>query len=208
MANKRQTRGPLIPLNRTGIAIVVAVTLVAVAGWRTGFISFQTPGSNDRPTTVLEPAQDRTIPRPWLYMDAPDSLLEGYLPIRRVIDGDTIIVMQDGEEVRVRLIGIDCPEIGRERVDPLGPGWQATLFVVSVLEDNAQVRLEQDRERLDRFGRTLAYVYLPDGRMLNEILMQEGWATTMRIPPNTRHAATFANHEREARSRGLGMWAQ
>jgi micrococcal nuclease len=194
-------------MSRGTILVVGVVTLIGVIGWRTGFVSFQVPADNTT-VTVLEPEQDRTIPRPWLYMDAPDSLLEGHVPVHRVIDGDTIIVMQDGEEVRVRLIGIDCPEIGRDRVDPEGPGWLATLFVVSLLEDNPQVRLEYDRERLDRFGRTLAYVYLPDGRMLNEILMQEGWATTMRIPPNTRHANRFNALKQEAQSHGKGIWAQ
>ena len=83
--------------------------------------------------------------------------------VERVVDGDTIVVRGVG---RVRLIGVDTPET----VDPRRPveffGREASAFTKRLLEGQ-RVRLEYDWERADRYGRTLAYVYLRDG-MLGE----------------------------------------
>ena len=83
-----------------------------------------------------------------------------------VIDGDTIdVVMDDGREERVRLTGIDTPEIARDATDdrPARPGEcfadQARDFVVALLPIGTPLRLERDIVGRDDFGRLLAYVY-------------------------------------------------
>lgn len=146
-----------------------------------------------------------TIDRPYLDLPAPAKVKSGYLRVSRVVDGDTIIV---GDKERVRLIGIDTDEVPEDRVDPNSTGWRAALFVHETLKADPQVKLQFDKERKDKYERTLAYVMLTDGRMLNEVIIKEGWAKTMKIEPNTRYAGRFAELELEARDAGLGRWAR
>ena len=68
-----------------------------------------------------------------------------------------------------------------------------------------RVCLEFDKERMDRYGRLLAYVYL-GGKMFNEELVAKGYAQAHPYPPNTAHAAEFAAAQRRAREAGLGIW--
>ena len=90
--------------------------------------------------------------------------------VERVVDGDTIIVRGVG---RVRLIGVDTPET----VAPGRPveffGREASAFAKRLLEGR-RVRLEYDRERTDRYGRTLAYVHLADGTFANAEIIRRG----------------------------------
>jgi micrococcal nuclease len=145
------------------------------------------------------------VDRPRLELPAPARVMPGYVRVTRVVDGDTIIV---GDKERVRLIGIDTDEVPEDRVDPNSPGWRAALFVQDILRPDPQVKLQYDKERKDKYERTLAYVMLTDGRMLNEIIIKEGWARTIKIEPNTRYAGRFAELELEARDAGLGRWAR
>lgn len=91
--------------------------------------------------------------------------------VERVVDGDTIIVEGVG---RVSLIGVDTPET----VHPNRPveffGKEASAFTKRLLEGK-RVRLEYDQERQDRYGRTLAYVYLSDGTFVNAEIVRRGY---------------------------------
>jgi micrococcal nuclease len=121
----------------------------------------------------------------------------------RVIDGDTIEL--DGGE-RVRLIGVDTPET----VDPRRPvqyfGKEASAFTRRMVEGKA-VRLEQDQETLDHYGRTLAYVYLQDGTFLNAEIVRQGYGHAYTRFP-FRYQQQFVELEREARENGRGLWAR
>mgnify|MGYP000962099046 CR=1 FL=1 len=68
--------------------------------------------------------------------------------------------------------------------------------------------LDYDVEKHDKYGRTLAYVYLSDGRLLNEVMIGSGYASPMTIPPNVKHQEKFLNAYKEAREKGLGLWAK
>ena len=96
--------------------------------------------------------------------------------------------------------------LSRDKIDPESFGWQTTMWVFNQLEPDAQVRLRYDDEHEDKYGRTLAYVYLPDGRMLNEELLKEGWAKTMRIAPNTKYADEFTELQAQARDARKRRW--
>ena len=121
--------------------------------------------------------------------------------VERVVDGDTIVVQGVG---RVRLIGVDTPET----VDPRRPvelfGREASAFTKRLLEGQ-RVRLEYDRERTDRYGRTLAYVYLPDGTLANAEIIRLGYGHAYTRFP-FRHLDRFRRLEREARDGGRGLW--
>jgi micrococcal nuclease len=121
----------------------------------------------------------------------------------RVVDGDTLLL--DGDE-RVRLIGVNTPE----SVDPRRPverfGKEAAAFTRTLVEGK-QVRLEFDQERRDRYGRTLAYVYLPDGTLLNEVIIREGYGFAYTRFPYQR-MEHFRSLEKEAREQGRGLWGK
>ncbi len=63
-----------------------------------------------------------------------------------------------------------------------------------------------DVEKRDQYGRILAYVYLQDGRMLNEEIVKSGYANVMTIPPNVKHEDRFRKVYREARENRRGLW--
>ena len=121
--------------------------------------------------------------------------------VTRVVDGDTVRLDGLGS---VRLIGIDTPEVfgGGECF-----GREASAFAKRSLAPGAPVRYRVGAEQRDRYGRLLAYVYLPDGRLFNELLAERGYATPLTIPPNDDLADRFVAAARRARERHLGLWA-
>ena len=142
--------------------------------------------------------------------------------VLKVYDGDTFRCrLEDGEEVRVRLIGIDTPEKRKNRKlmrdskrlgippeETIEMGREATRFAESLIPPGTKVFLETDVQIHDRYGRLLAYVYLPDGRMLNELLLKEGYATVYTFPPNVKYVDRFRRAQEYARERGKGFWRE
>lgn len=133
--------------------------------------------------------------------------LYGTYEVVRVIDGDTLIVDVDGEERRVRLIGVDTPEsVHTDESKNVPEGEDAHMWLVEVL-DGQNVYLEYDIDSEDDYGRTLAYVYLADGEtMVNRLLIENGMAQTMTIQPNTKYADEFYSLQTAARENGAGFW--
>ena len=140
--------------------------------------------------------------------------------VNHVVDGDTVYLESGNKIVKVRLIGIDAPEssgnskaqrdsnrTGDDIEVIVSQGKRAKDFVRSVLRKGDTVTLEYDVERFDRYGRTLAYVYLADGRMLNEMIIGSGYASPMTIPPNVKYKEKFLKAYREAREKRLGLWS-
>ena len=122
----------------------------------------------------------------------------------RVVDGDTVEARYRGSVLDVRLIGVDTPETVHptEPVECYGPA--ASKFTERQLEGK-RVRLTFDVEREDRFGRTLAYVWL-GGRLFNEQLVRDGYATVSTFPPNVRYVDRFLAAQRFARNHERGLW--
>ena len=87
----------------------------------------------------------------------------------------------------------------------LAMGRRAANFTKKLLTDQ-QVRLEFDVEPHDRYGRTLAYVYLSDGTFVNEKIIREGYAYPLTIPPNVKYAHEFKAWFDEARDNKRGLW--
>ncbi len=77
-----------------------------------------------------------------------------------------------------------------------------------VLVDGKTVRLEFDVQQLDKYGRTLAYVYLEDGTFVNAWLVENGYAMVMTVPPNVKHQELFLILQREAREGRRGLWTK
>ncbi len=127
----------------------------------------------------------------------------------RVVDGDTVVVRTSrGAEERVRYIGVDTPE-------SVKPGTPVQCFARAAVRENRRlvagrrVRLVQDAEARDRYGRTLAYVYRRrDGLFVNAALVRSGFARPLTIPPNVAHAGRFRRLAEEARRGERGLWSR
>jgi micrococcal nuclease len=126
--------------------------------------------------------------------------------VQRVTDGDTFVAEVGGRRERVRVIGVDTPEtVAPNRpVEPYGR--QAASFVERHLT-GATVRLAGDAEPRDRYGRLLAYVWLADGTFWNALLVAEGYAQQLTVPPNVTYAGLFRRLAAEARRQERGLWA-
>jgi endonuclease YncB( thermonuclease family) len=124
--------------------------------------------------------------------------------VTRVVDGDTIRVLIDGVEYRLRYIGIDTPETKHPTlgVEPFGP--EASQTNIELVEGKT-VWLEKDVSETDRFGRLLRYVYVDD-LMVNEELLRRGLARVATFPPDVKYADRFLELQRAAQEAGLGMW--
>lgn len=117
--------------------------------------------------------------------------------VLRVVDGDTIVVEIDGRRERVRYIGIDTPEMNDARAAILVQAREATE-ANEQLVGGKSVRLEFDVQRRDKYGRLLAYVWVGD-TLVNEELVRRGFAELLTIPPNVRYAERLAEARRTAR---------
>lgn len=114
-----------------------------------------------------------------------------------VLDGDTIKVVHDHQEERIRLSGIDCPEKGQAYGQRAKQATSERVF-------GKAVTLQTFGK--DRYGRTIADVILPDGDNLNQILVKEGmcWWYRKYAPGNM----VLAELETEARRKRMGLWAE
>lgn len=148
-------------------------------------------------------------PKPYSNLSQPKSsetqtLEKGNGTCISVYDGDTLTVRlaQSPEKpVKVRLIGIDTPEL---KVGEFGEAARNYLRSLSLGQD---VKLVYDAERFDKYGRTLAYVYLKDGTFINASLLEKGYARVMVIPPNTAHREEFDNIQENPTEKHTGIWA-
>lgn len=131
------------------------------------------------------------------------------LRVSKVVDGDTIwVINEKGQTEKIRFIGMNTPEpISTSYKGEEYYGKEASDYVKKLL-DGEKVRLEYDVQKYDRYGRTLAYVYLEDNTFLNAHLVEQGYATVMTIPPNVKFADEFVRLQAEAREKKLGLWAK
>ena len=136
-----------------------------------------------------------------------------FFPIVRVVDGDTIVVHKDGKQVKVRLIGLDTPEV----VDPRKPvqcfGRAASDEAHNIL-DGQSVRLETDpsQDLHDKYGRLLAYVYVPasstpEGILVNKYMIEQGFGHEYTYNAPYKYQKEFKAAESAARTAGRGLWA-
>lgn len=128
--------------------------------------------------------------------------------VERVIDGDTIAVLIDGRSERVRMIGIDTPE----SVHPSQPvecfGREASAYAAELMSGQV-VYLEEDpsQDSRDRYGRMLRYVWLEDGRLVNLVMIAEGYAFEYTFETPYKYQGAFQQAEQTARAQEAGLWS-
>jgi micrococcal nuclease len=134
-----------------------------------------------------------------------DSASGGELTTARVTrytDGDTLWLSGIG---KVRLIGVDTPEVfGQAECY----GREASAFARRTLPLGSEVRYRLGVDERDRYGRALAYIWLPDGRFLNRMLVARGYAQPLTVPPNVEYEDLFLQLARRAREAHRGLWGR
>lgn len=178
-------------LARANLRFFATREAAVAAGYRvSGTAGCAGPAASAAPASPTAPRADGR---------APSGGRELPCVVDRVIDGDTF-ECRGGR--RVRFLLVDTPELSQR---PWGP--QAKAFVESRVPRGTAVTLELDVQERDRYDRTLAYVRLPDGAILNELLLTEGFAVVGVYPPNVRHVDRYRELLKEAQSAKRGLWA-
>ena len=137
--------------------------------------------------------------------------------VTRVVDGDTAVVKVDGQDIRVRMLGVDTPETVHPNKPVQFYGKEASNFTKDYL-NGKQVWLEYDKSPTDRYNRHLAYVWTSKPSKINESTMRKdmfnarlllgGYAKVMIIKPNKRYEELFKKFEAEAQQARKGLWNQ
>lgn len=164
------------------------------------------PATLAPPTPTEEPSATATIPptatkTPSIPATATPPIANARpAQVTRIVDGDTIYVLLDGVEERVRYIGIDTPERGQ-------PGYQAATAANRALVEGQTLFLVKEVSDHDRDGRLLRQLYLADGRWINGALVSQGWAQPVRYPPDIVKAAQLEQLAVEAAQAKIGFWS-
>lgn len=166
------------------------------------------PGPGTTVADAFQSKQDRNGVQP---VSADIVLTEAR--VMQVIDGDTFYAAIGNSEINVRLIGVDAPE--SVHMDPSQNtvwGTYASDYTKGILLENMTVYLEYDEEPTDKYGRTLAYVWLVQDtsdteNMLNAILVRDGYAYDKVFQPNDKYAVVFEQLRIAAQNTGAGLWA-
>ena len=174
----------------SGVAALITVAVVASTGCRTGVPDPGAIATDTTPTVAANATYDR------------------------IVDGDTIDVVVDGRGERVRLTGIDTPEIAHEAFgdrpanDAECFADEATAFITSLIPAGSPIRLERDVVGRDDYGRLLAYVYRPsDGVFVYYEIVRQGYARPLSIAPNTAHSELMVEAARDAERDDAGLWS-
>ena len=125
-----------------------------------------------------------------------------WISVKWVSDGDTI-VLSDGRHVRY--IGINAPEIAHDNHKAEAFGYAAKKYNQSIVQSK-KVRLEFDKEKYDRYGRLLAYIYLLDGTFINKEMIEKGYGYALPRKPNVKYEKMLLQTQRDAMSAKQGMW--
>ena len=134
--------------------------------------------------------------------------VQGPFTVTKFVDGDTIHVDANGQRLKIRMIGLDTPET----VDPRKPvqcfGREASAQAKTILGGQS-VYLETDpsQDSVDRYGRTLAYVWTESGRLFNLDMIADDYAFEYTYDLPYRYRADFKAAENDARTQERGLWS-
>lgn len=154
------------------------------------------------------PVDSETLNNEKVINEAVDPEQNNDLEIGKVVkvsDGDTIRVEIENDEVSVRLIGIDTPEINHqsEPVQCYGPEAKEALENLIL---NKEVRLEKDVSDVDKYDRYLRYIWL-DEILVNEYMTQQGYALASPYPPDIKYQQRINTGEQTAKNNSVGFWS-
>lgn len=122
----------------------------------------------------------------------------------KIYDGDTIGAVVKGSFEKVRLIGIDAPEMAQR---PWGKKARKSLEALLAASDS-KILLEYDVEQRDKYGRILGYLWTQDGRLINEELLKKGSVVLFTYPPNVKYVKRLQTAQKMARDNKSGIWGE
>lgn len=145
------------------------------------------------------------------YIDETGRIIERVQPgmyrVTSFADGDTIVVNMNGHDERVRFIGVDTPETHKPNSPVQCYGPAASAYTKRLI-GTRDVRLTSDSKSTnrDRYDRLLRYVYLPDGTLVNESIIRQGYGFYYPYFPFTK-AEQFQAAQAQAMKAGKGLWS-
>jgi micrococcal nuclease len=156
-----------------------------------------------------------------LFMPFGVVVSDDHATVVKVVDGDTLDVLVNGRKRRIRLIGVDTSELHESdklirdakrssctEAELQELGALAIQFVSRLLSPGESFRLEYGRRRYDDYQRILAFVWLPDGRLLNELLLCEGYAQArLHYVFRSDYRARFQQCGQQAQAASKGLWS-
>lgn len=157
---------------------------------------------------VTNPASNNMLSKSANYSLTHTLSTSTMFTVTHVVDGDTIDIDNSGERIRLRLIGINSPE----SVDPRRPvecfGKEASRYASSVLGgQRVSIALDLSQGEFDKYGRTLAYVFLSDGTSFNQLMIKEGYAYEYTYHTAYHHQKDFQRAQEDARQHERGLWS-
>lgn len=153
--------------------------------------------AEDAPAISAEDPNNRSIPA--------DAFAA---TVTYVHDGDTLYLDDGTAELKVRMIGLDTPELASQQRPDAEEcyGVEARELLRDFLPEGTDVWALHDREPEDRYGRSLLYVYLQDGTLVNLAMVELGAAEALKVGLNDRFWPELRNAEDDAYAAKLGMW--
>lgn len=124
--------------------------------------------------------------------------------VERVHDGDTLQLV-DGRKLRI--IGINTPELARDNIPAEPYARQARDKLRALLGQHARVKLRLGKEKTDRYGRTLAHVFLTNGLNVSQWLLTQGYGIALTVPPNLWRWQCYRKTEQQALAIKRGLWS-
>ena len=138
-----------------------------------------------------------------LATDCVTGRIDDQVEVRQIFDGDTVQLM-DGR--KVRLLGINTPEMGRadRPSEPLAS--EARKSLSALIRQAGSVGLRYGKQRKDRYKRELAHLIIDGHIDVQQVLLEQGLAIAIVVPPNLWQQDCYQQAEKRARDKGLGVW--
>jgi endonuclease YncB( thermonuclease family) len=128
--------------------------------------------------------------------------------VSSVTDGDTVRLNYEGTVQSIRMIGVDTPETRDPRKPVQCYGAEASRFTKEMLlKQNVTISFDETQGIRDKYDRLLVYIWLPDGRLFNQLLISEGYAFEYTYNLPYKYQAEFIAAENDARVAQRGLWA-
>jgi len=141
--------------------------------------------------------------------------------VKKIFDGDTVVLQFKGRTERTRFIGMDAPEsrdndkaerdaehTGQSLKFIVRLGKEATAHLKMLMPEGSNVKVEVGAESRDKYGRLLAYIFLQDGSMINERMLKDGYANIMTVPPNIKYQKRLRKALADAWLHDRGLWSE
>lgn len=195
---------------KRGLGVVLVLVLVAAIAWYMNRDGLQAESQQAAGDTALQ-CHTYTEHRKQVEAAAAVPVLKDTkAPVYKVldvVDGDTIVIDKGGK-TSVRLLAMDTPEKSATRYGHAEYyGEEAWRHAKKLVEGSGnEVRVTYDKTKKDKYDRDLAYVWLKDGRMLNALMVADGYAYSYTSSPKPEYVDTMLALMRKARDEGKGLW--